>query len=300
MREIEPLKRIDLVSPSAIFVNRLPDMTAFRERFFRSCRTRVFQMLHRSVHVHDEKFDVVPHDEYLTGIHSGQCLYGITEVAPIRGLSLVTISRDLLSAIVDDLFGAGDLRIESDEEPGEISAMERRIGVKLIDAFAQALHDAFSPQLDLAPRVIRQESHTTLASVADAEELLCIMAGTLATVNGSGLVSVAIPYRGIEPYRVALSSGVSGTNQTEANPEWSDRLANVTDEIEMEVTIETGSITIPLRSLQALEVGDLLPLRIFRYARVISGDGLQLCQADVGGRDGMVQFRLRQDGVQIR
>lgn len=300
MREIETLTRIDLVSPSATFVNRLPDMTAFRERFFRACRARIFQMLHRSVHVHDEKFDVVPHDDYLTGIHSGQCLYGITEVAPIRGLSLVTISRDLLAAIVDDLFGAGDIRIEPGDETGEISAMERRIGAKLIDTFAQALHDAFSPQLDLAPRVIRQESHTTLAAVADAEELLCVMAGNLATVNGSGLVSVAIPYRGIEPYRVVLSSGVTGLNQAESNPEWAARLASVTDEIEIEVIIETGDIKIPLRSLQALEVGDVLPLRVYQYARVISGDGLQLCQADVGARDGTVQFRLRQDGVSVR
>jgi flagellar motor switch protein FliM len=297
MREIEPLRRIDLVSPAATFVNRLSDMTAFRERFFRSCRTRLFQMLRRTIHVSDERFEVVPHDEYLTGIHSGQCLYGITELAPVRGLSLVTVSRGLLSAVVDDMFGAGDIPGGTRNDPGEISAMERRIGMKLIESFAHALRDAFAPQLDIAPRLIRAESHPTLASVADAEELLCTMVANLATPTGGGLLSVAIPYRGLEPYRVALSSPISGLNQTEPNTAWSSQLATVTDEVEIDVVIETGTVKIPVQTLQNLKVGDILPLRLFRYARVVSTDGIQLCVADVGARDGVVYFRLRQEGV---
>ncbi|HLJ06070.1 MAG TPA: FliM/FliN family flagellar motor switch protein [Acetobacteraceae bacterium] len=297
MREIEPLRRIDLVSPAATFVNRLSDMTAFRERFFRSCRTRLFQMLRRTIHVSDERFEVVPHDEYLTGIHSGQCLYGITELAPVRGLSLVTVSRGLLSAVVDDMFGAGDIPGGTRNDPGEVSAMERRIGMKLIESFAHALRDAFAPQLDIAPRLIRAESHPTLASVADAEELLCTMVASLATPTGGGLLSVAIPYRGLEPYRVALSSPISGLNQTEPNTAWSSQLATVTDEVEIDVVIETGTVKIPVQTLQNLKVGDILPLRLFRYARVVSTDGIQLCVADVGARDGVVHFRLRQEGV---
>ena len=297
MREIEPLRRIDLVSPAATFVNRLSDMTAFRERFFRSCRTRLFQMLRRTIHVSDERFEVVPHDEYLTGIHSGQCLYGITELAPVRGLSLVTVSRGLLSAVVDDMFGAGDIPGGTRNDPGEVSAMERRIGMKLIESFAHALRDAFAPQLDIAPRLIRAESHPTLASVADAEELLCTMVASLATPTGGGLLSVAIPYRGLEPYRVALSSPISGLNQTEPNTAWSSQLATVTDEVETDVVIETGTVKIPVQTLQNLKVGDILPLRLFRYARVVSTDGIQLCVADVGARDGVVHFRLRQEGV---
>lgn len=297
MREIEPLRRIDLVSPAATFVNRLSDMTAFRERFFRSCRTRLFQMLRRTIHVSDERFDVVPHDEYLTGIHSGQCLYGVTELAPIRGISLVTVSRGLLSAVVDDLFGAGDIPASARNDAGEVSAMERRIGMKLLESFAQALRDSFTPQLDITPRLVRAESHPTLASVADAEELLCTMVATLTTPTGGGLLSVAIPYRGLEPFRVALSTPVSGLNQAEPNTAWSSRLASVTDEIEIDVVIETGTVKIPVQTLQNLKIGDTLPLHLFRYARVISTDGVQLCFADVGARDGIVHFRLRQEGV---
>jgi flagellar motor switch protein FliM len=297
MREKELLRNIDLVNPAANFVNRLSDMTAFRERFFRSCRTRVFQMLRRTIHIGDERFDVIPHDEYLTGIHNDQCLYGISELPPIRGLSLVTVSRGLLSAVVDELFGAGDIPAGPRNDIGEVSAMERRIGVKLLEAFVQALRDAFSPQLDIAPRLIRSESHPTLASVADAEELLCTMVASLITPTGGGLLSVAIPYRGLEPYRVALSSPMSILTQAEPNGDWSARLANVTDEIEIEVVIETGTVKIPVRALLDLKVGDVLPLRVFRYARVVSSDGTPLCFADVGARYGMVQFRLRQEGV---
>ena len=297
MREIEPLRRIDLVSPAATFVNRLSDMTAFRERFFRSCRTRLFQMLRRTVHVSDERFDVVPHDEYLTGIHSDQCLYGVTELSPIRGISLVTVSRGLLSAVVDDMFGAGDIPASARNDAGEVSAMERRIGMKLLESFAQALRDSFTPQLDITPRLVRAESHPTLASVADAEELLCTMVATLTTPTGGGLLSVAIPYRGLEPFRVALSTPVSGLNQAEPNAAWSARLASVTDEIEIDVVIETGTVRIPVQKLQNLKVGDTLPLHLFRYARVVSTDGVQLCFADVGARDGIIHFRLRQEGV---
>jgi flagellar motor switch protein FliM len=297
MRDTSHLRRIDLVSPAATFVNRLSDMTAFRERFFRSCRTRLFQMLRRTIHISDERFEVVPHDEYLTGIHGSQCLYGITELAPIRGLSLVTVSQGLLSAVVDDLFGAGDIPSGARNDEGEVSAMERRIGMRLLDAFAQALHDSFAPQLDITPRLMRAESHPTLASIADAEELLCTMVASLTTPTGGGLLSVAIPYRGLEPYRVALSSPISGLSHTEPDAAWSARLASVTDEIEIEVVIETGTVSIPVHTLQNLKIGDTLPLHLFRYAHVVSTDGVQLCFADVGARDGIVHFRLRQEGV---
>jgi len=151
--------------------------------------------------------------------------------------------------------------------------------------------------LDITPRSIRAESHPTLASIADADELLCTMVANLTTPTGGGLLSVAIPYKGLEPYRVTLSSPVSGLSQDEPNAAWSSQLAGVTDEIEIDVVIETGTVKIPVQTLQSLKIGDILPLRLFRHARVVSMDGIQLCFADVGARDGIVHFRLRQEGV---
>ena len=289
-------QRIDLVNPAATFVNRLPDMTAFRERFFRACRTRVFQALRRSLQVGNERWAVIPHDEYLTQVHSDQCLYGITELPPVRGLSIVTVSRGLLSAVVDDLFGAGDIPTDPADTTDEISAMERRIGLKLLGMFVQSLRDAFAPQIDIAPRLVRTESHTTLASVADAEEPLCMMAANVAMQTGGGLLSVAIPYRGLEPYRLILASSTSGLALTKTNQAWFEQIAAMLDRVPIEVAVAAGVIRIPVREMRRLKVGDVIPFRLFKQARIVSPDGTLLCVAEAGARNGEVHLRLQQKG----
>lgn len=289
-------QRIDLVHRQHHFANTLPDLRLFRERFFRACRTRLFQTLRRNVQVEDDHSATLLHDEYLNTAHDGPCLYTIYAIPPLRGLALLTVSRSLLAAIVDDLFGAGGMQARVRQNDLDFSGMERRIGMKFGQMAAQSLKDAFSPQLEFTPTVTGTESHTALVSVADSAEPFCVMAARLTLATGGGLVSAAIPYRALEPYRTALSSVISIAGKHDSEKAWEDQIDAALGEVPVELAAEAGVVSIPLSRLSHMQLGDVMALRLFKLARVVRPDGGVLCLADYGERDGEIHLRVQADG----
>ncbi|TMV87228.1 hypothetical protein FGG78_18965 [Thioclava sp. BHET1] len=261
---------VDLLNPATQFVNRLPDMSGVLERLLRNFRTQLFQEFRLNVQTVDGKFDIISHDEYLTSRQS-YCLYGVLNIAPIRGLSLVTIEGALLGALVDELFGA------SSPSPGEfehaqISIMEARIGRRLIEMLGRALRTAFEQYVALQIEIIRTEGFAALATVGDAAEPFCTMTTRVGLTTGSGTISIALPYRGLEPFREILGSPAGGQAELEARSQWADRLADTVDGVPVEIGLEIGTITISARALADLAVGTVLPLSFHRNARAMIGD----------------------------
>jgi flagellar motor switch protein FliM len=297
MPEPISLQKIDLVHKQRHYTNTLPDLRLFRERFFRACRTRLFQTLRRNVRVEDEWSDTLLHDEYLGTVHDGPCFYTIYAMPPLRGLTLLTISRSLLAAIVDDLFGAGGIHAKVGQNDLDLSGMERRIGMKFGLMAAQSLRDAFSPQIDLVASVTGTESHTALVSVADSSEPFCIMAARIFLSTGGGLVSVAIPYRALEPYRNTLSSAISIVGSGDGEKAWEDQMDASLGEVPIEFAVQVGVASIPIRLLSQMQVGEVISLRVFRHARVVRTDGGLLCLADYGERDGEIHLRVHSNGA---
>ncbi len=297
MPEHAPAQKIDLVHRQRHFTNTLPDLRLYRERFFRACRTRLFQTLRRNVQVEDDRSTTLLHDEYLNAVHDGPCLYTIYAIPPLRGLALLTISRSLLAAVVDDLFGAGGIHAKIGQNDLDLSGMERRIGVKFGVMAGQSLRDAFLPQIEFTPTVTGTESHAALVSVADSAEPFSVMAARLSLSTGGGLVSVAIPYRALEPYRTALSSVISIGGKHDNEKAWEDQMDASLGEVPIELAAQAGVVSIPVRSLSRLQVGDIVALQIFRHARLVRPDGGVLCLADYGERDGEIHLRVHSDGV---
>ncbi|HUC18051.1 MAG TPA: hypothetical protein VMA37_10240 [Acetobacteraceae bacterium] len=290
-------QKIDLVHKQRHHANTLPDLRLFRERFFRACRTRLFQTLRLNVRIDDERSDTLPHDDYLSMVHEGPCFYTIYAMPPLRGPALLTISRSLLAAIVDDLFGAGDIRTAIGQNDLDLSGMERRIGMKFGALAAQSLRDAFSPQIDLVATVTGTESYAALVSIADPAEPLCIMAARISLSTGGGLVSTAIPYRSLEPYRAALSSVISVAGNIDSERAWEEQMETSLDEIPVELAVQAGVAAISVERLSKIQIGDVILLKLFRHARIAPADGELLCLADYGERNGEICLRMHSDGA---
>ncbi|MEX1663281.1 FliM/FliN family flagellar motor switch protein [Thioclava sp. 15-R06ZXC-3] len=264
--EFEP---IDLINPTTVFVNRLPDMSGVVERLFRYFRTQLFQEFRFGVEIQEGKFQIVNHDAYLAP-RDGYHLFAILNLSPIRGLSLVTLDGALLAALVDDLFGA-DAPAPEDKLQPQISNMEARIGRRLIEMIGPAISAAFQQYFVVQPEVVRTEGFAALASVGDAVEPFCKMSAQVSLPAGGGTISIAIPYRGLEPYREILGSPAGGQAELEARSRWTDHLSEAIEEVPVEIGFEIGTVSMSAGGLSALAVGDMLPLTFHRNARAVIG-----------------------------
>ncbi|MDA3888300.1 MAG: FliM/FliN family flagellar motor switch protein [Allgaiera sp.] len=260
---------IDLLKPETVFVNRLPDMTGVVERLFRHFRALLFQEFRYTLQSADGQFRILSHDEYL-GNRPGYNLYGILALPPIKGLSLVILEGPLLAALVDELFGAS-APAEPDQTRAQISIMESRIGRRLIEMIVTSVNVAFEQYFPIAAEIVRTEGFSALASVADAAEPFCVLSTTLSLSTGTGSVSIAIPYRGLEPFSEVLGAPMGGESQKEAHSQWVDRIAASIDNVPVEVAFEIGSIQLSAGALAALSEGDVLPLTLHHDARAIIG-----------------------------
>lgn len=282
MPEAAQFTKIDLLNPETVFVNRLPDMTVVQERLFRHFKTLLFQEFRRNVDSTDDVFHIVSHDEYLS--HRGGCnLYGIMNIAPIKGLSLVTIDGHLLAAVVDDIFGA-DAPAPLDSGRNELSRMENRIGKRLMNMMVASVSTAFQQYFEVSAEIVRTEGFSALASVGDAAEPFCAMSTKLSLPTGAGTLSIAMPYRGLEPFREILGSPMGGRGQQDASSLWADRIEAAVDNVPIEIAFEIGTVSLPARNLATLAVGDVLPLTFHRNARAMIG-GTSIAEIRYGAVD---------------
>lgn len=271
----QSVKPIDLVHPEAVFVNRLPDLGVVQERVLRSFKTAIFQAMRVNLKTENEAYTVISHDDYLAEKSGDYALYGVLSLQPaVRGMALITVQGRLLSALVDDLFGAGNIPAETSPIRAEITLMEARIGECVIQMMADAIGMAFRQHFEVDATISRFESHPALASVGDATEPFCVMSATLALSTGSGLISIALPYRGLEPYRDVLSSPVNGLAQKGADIAWREQMEAALAEAPLHLGFEIGTVSINTSACAALEPGQILPLRLHRGVRAISGGSL--------------------------
>lgn len=284
---------VDLVHSRRSFTDALPDLRLFRERFFRSCRTRLFQTMRINAQVGEDESSVMLHDDYLRVTNESPCLYTIYEIPPLRGLAIIAISRSLLAAIVDARFGAGRLAATVEEGGQDFSIMERRTGDAFSRMAAQSLKDAFLPQIEFTPAATGTEVHADVVSVADSAEPFCVMAAQLSLATGEGNVSAAIPFRALEPYRAALSSVVLVAAKHDGEKVWEEQMDAALGAVPIELAAEAGVVSVPLSRLSCMRIGDVMPLKLFQSARVVPSDGEALFLADYGGKDGEIHLRVQ-------
>lgn len=273
---------VDLVNLKAAFVDRLPNLATLQERIFRQAKTRLFQEFRWDIEASTGSHEIVSHDRYLAPRGAGYSLYGVLSLDPIKGFSLITIDGALIAALVDDLFGASEPA--AGPVSADISVMENRIGQRLMGIVGDALDGTLQQYFPVAMEIVRTEAFAALASVADSSEQFCVMRADVSLRTGGGGISIAIPYRGLEPFIDVLASPIGGLPKGDEASLWAARMGEAVDSAPIEVTFEIGTITISAGDLGRLAPGMELPIKLHESAKVIAGD-IILANASYGPID---------------
>jgi flagellar motor switch protein FliM len=273
-----PSDVLDLVGPFKNMHARIPSMDVFRERFFRLSRTAFFQKFRRNLQIEQEVLEIRIHDEYINSVPTPS-YFAIHEFAPLRGFLLFQLSGQLIAAVIDDLYGAGGMKTEFTGK--DLSAMEMRIASLLAGVFAKSLAETFYAYIPVQPSLIRTETHTTLATIADSKDQLVVMSASFGTACGSGPFSIAVPYVALEPHKEAFAASVSMASRRDDDDHWRDAMMTRLLEVPLSLSIEIATIRLSLRRLANLKPGDVLPLPMSAHA-VVKEKRVHLGKAVIG------------------
>jgi len=249
----------DFANQDRIVRGRLPTLEMINERFVRYFRVSVFNMLRRSADISVEGVQMIKFSEYVHSLYVPTSLT-LVKMAPLRGTALFMIDPKLVFAIVDNFFG-GDGRFPVKIEGREFTQIELRVVHILLTEARKGLEKAWKPVLEIDFTYLNHEVNPNLANIVSPSEVVVVSSFRLELEGGGGELHFTMPYSMIEPIRSLLDAGMH-SDQMDRDDRWNNSLREEIMRSKVEVSSTLVEVEMPLREINALKKGDIIPFEM--------------------------------------
>lgn len=249
-------REFDFAAHDRIVRGRMPTLEMINERFARSFRISLFNMLRRSAEISVSGIQMVKFSEYIQSMFVPTSL-NIVKIHPLRGSALCVFDPKLVFILVDNYYGGVGRHAKI--EGREFSATEQRVvSIVLEDAFKD-LKDAWRPVLHVDFEFMNTEVNPQFANIVSPTEVVVVSTFHIELDGGGGDFQVTIPYSMVEPIRDLLDAGIA-SDIADKDERW---VVSLREEINIaEVTLSSAltEISISLKEVLELKEGDILPI----------------------------------------
>lgn len=247
----------DFANTDRMVRGRLPALDMINEKFSRSLRSSVFNLLRRSVDVTSDGTKMVKYDEFLRNLQVPSSL-NVFQLAPFRGHGLLAIDPSLVFMIVDSYFG-GDGRFHTRIEGRDFTNVEQAVVKKVVDVIFHEMNEVWRPIEPVEFRLTRSEMNPQFVNIIGPGDLAVISAFKLEVESVAGNFFFCLPYSTIEPVRDKLL-GTHRIDAAEADIKWTENLREQFGVVPMQLAGEIGRAEISVSDLMGLRVGDIIQL----------------------------------------
>lgn len=251
-------REFDFASHDRIVRGRMPTLEMINERFARSFRVSLFNMLRRSAEISVSGVQMVKFSEYIHSMFVPTSL-NIVKVHPLRGNALCVFDPKLVFILVDNYYGGVGRHAKI--EGREFSATEQRvISIILEDAFKD-LENAWKPVMQVDFEFLNMEVNPQFANIVSPTEVVVVSTFHVELDGGGGDFQVTIPYSMVEPIRDLLDSGIA-SDIADKDDRWVLSLREEIKVAEVTMSCNLTEIEMPLVDVLNLREGDILPINM--------------------------------------
>lgn len=253
------VRSYDFTSQDRIVRGRMPTLDMINDRFVRTWRIGLFNLLRRSADLKVLGVSMVRFGEY---IHSLQVPSNINlvKVKPLRGTGIVMLEPKLVFTMVDNFFG-GAGKYPAKIEGREFTATEMRVIQLILKQTFVDLVDAWAPVLPVEFEYMNSEVNPHFANIVSPREYVVVSRFRVQLEGGEGEMHVALPYSMLEPLRELLDAGVQ-SDRVDRDENWTYAMRDQLLDAEVELSSVLARRQISLRELSRLKVGDVLPIDV--------------------------------------
>lgn len=249
----------DFATQERIIRGRLPTLEMINERFARTWRIGLFNLLRRSADLSVRGIDMIRFGEYM---HSLQVPTNINlvKMKPLRGTGIVMFEPRLVFTVVDNFFG-GNGKYHTRIEGREFTPTEMRVIQLLLKQTFSDFAEAWAPVMNVEFEYMNSEVNPHFANIISPREYIVVCRFHVELEGGGGELHLALPWSMLEPIREQLDAGVQ-SDRIEKDENWirAMRTQLLDADIELSSTLATRQIS--LRELSRLKVGDVIPLEL--------------------------------------
>lgn len=236
---------------------RLPALGIINERFVGLLRSSLPLASRSVIDVNLASTESVKFNEWSGSIPLPSSL-NIFKIDPLRGYSLLVLEGALVFAFVDSSFGGkgqGHVKLEG----RGFTPIETRIVEKIVKIFLRDLQQAWADLYPIKTAFNRSEMDPQFAAIVTPEDMVIVNKFVVQLENGSGAITICIPYSSLEPIREKLKQRFQGEKQ-EIDQNWRNTIIKKIKEIQVGVKCRMGVARINGRQLLGMKVNDVIAL----------------------------------------
>ena len=294
--EVEPpaapgeARTYDFASQDKIVRGRLPTLEMINERFARTWRIGLFNLLRRSADLSVRGIDLIRFGEYMHSLQVPNNL-NLVKMKPLRGTGIIVFEPRLVFTTVDNFFG-GAGKYHTRIEGREFTPTEMRVIQLLLRQTFADLTEAWAPVMPVEFEYVNSEVNPHFANIISPREYIAVSRFHVDLEGGGGELHVALPYSMLEPIRELLDAGVQ-SDRIEKDENWTRALRTQLQDAEVEVSSCLAQRQIPLRALSRMRVGDIIPIELPRQLSV-EVEGTPLFHGEFGTHNGKNAIKITQ------
>lgn len=247
----------DFATQERIIRGRLPTLEMINERFARTWRIGLFNLLRRSADLSVRGIDMIRFGEYM---HSLQVPTNINlvKMKPLRGTGIVMFEPRLVFTVVDNFFG-GNGKYHTRIEGREFTPTEMRVIQLLLKQTFSDFTEAWAPVMNVEFEYMNSEVNPHFANIISPREYIVVCRFNVELEGGGGELHLALPWSMLEPIREQLDAGVQ-SDRVEKDENWTSALHAQLQDVAVDVKSTLATRQISLRELSKLKVGDVIPI----------------------------------------
>lgn len=251
----------DFASQDRIVRGRLPTLEMINERFARTWRIGLFNLLRRSADLSVRGIDLIRFGEYMHSLQVPTNL-NLVKMKPLRGTAIVMFEPRLVFTVVDNFFG-GSGKYHTRIEGREFTPTEMRVIQLLLKQTFADLTEAWAPVMPVEFEYVNSEVNPHFANIISPREYIVVCRFHVELDGGGGEFHVSLPYSMLEPIREQLDAGMQ-SDRIERDEGWTRAMRAQLQDAEVELSSAVATRQISLRQLCGLKVGDVIPIEMAR------------------------------------
>ena len=283
-------RQYDFASQDRIVRGKLPTLEMINERFARTWRIGLFNLLRRSADLSVRGIELIRFGEYMHSLQVPTNL-NLVKMKPLRGTALVMYEPRLVYTTVDNFFG-GNGKFHTRIEGREFTPTEMRVIQLLLKQTFADLVEAWAPVMPVEFEYMNSEVNPHFANIISPRDYIVVSRFHVELEGGGGELHVAIPYAMLEPIREQLDAGVQ-SDRIEKDESWTRAMHSQLQDAEVEVSTAIARRQISLRDLSCLRVGDIIPIELLPVVQV-NVEQLPLFSGEFGTHNGRNAIKVTQ------
>ncbi len=257
-QHLPPVQGIDLFSSTQNQTEeaRFPNFDLIIDNFCKHYAIALTNELQRPFDITRTRLETTTFKQFINTMGSPGAI-GIFNLPPLKQGVLFSTSLNLSYTLIEMTLGAST-ELDSESPQRGLTTLELTMLRPLIELASACFDKTMKPLLDIESSLHKIESNPRLVSITEEESEVLIARLAVQFKEITGEITLAFPIATLAPIREKLRSLLNLHEITKGN--WRNIIKNSVQDMVMELSAQSGVMTMNIGQIAGLKKGDILPL----------------------------------------